>query len=239
MLEELKEQVCAANLELVARGVVIYTWGNVSGIDRDKGLIVIKPSGVDYSGMKPDDMVVVDLESGKTVEGAYKPSSDTPTHLELYRAFPTIGGITHTHSINAVAFAQAGLDIPALGTTHADYFYGSVPCTRELTEDEVKDAYEVNTGKVIVECITQRKIDPKAIPGVIVKNHGPFVWGTSADNSVYNAVVLEKVAEMNIKTLFLNPQASMQQYILDKHYLRKHGKNAYYGQIKNNVDKGE
>ncbi len=239
MLEELKEQVCAANLELVARGVVIYTWGNVSGIDRDKGLIVIKPSGVDYSGMKPDDMVVVDLESGKTVEGAYKPSSDTPTHLELYRAFPTIGGITHTHSINAVAFAQAGLDIPALGTTHADYFYGSVPCTRELTEDEVKDAYEVNTGKVIVECITQRKIDPKAIPGVVVKNHGPFVWGTSADNSVYNAVVLEKVAEMNIKTLFLNPQASMQQYILDKHYLRKHGKNAYYGQIKNNVDKGE
>ena len=239
MLEKLKEEVCRANLLLPEYGLITFTWGNVSGIDHGSGNIVIKPSGVAYEQMTAEDMVVVNVKTGEVVEGKWKPSSDTATHLELYRNYPEIGGVTHTHSINAVAFAQAGISIPALGTTHADYFYGSVPCTRELTEDEVKDAYEVNTGKVIVECITQRKIDPKAIPGVVVKNHGPFVWGTSADNSVYNAVVLEKVAEMNIKTLFLNPQASMQQYILDKHYLRKHGKNAYYGQIKNNVDKGE
>ncbi|MCM1364085.1 MAG: L-ribulose-5-phosphate 4-epimerase [Faecalibacterium sp.] len=230
MLEEMKKRVCAANLDLVAKGVVIYTWGNVSEIDRENGLVVIKPSGVDYGTMSADDMVVVDLQSGKVVEGKWKPSSDTPTHLELYRAFPNIGGITHTHSTNAVAFAQAGKDIPALGTTHADYFYGDIPCTRELTKDEVESAYEANTGKVIVETIIEKGYDPMAIPGIIVKNHGPFSWGKNAADSVYNAVVMEKVAEMDIKTLMLNPQSSMTQYILDKHYNRKHGANAYYGQ---------
>ncbi len=230
MLEKLKEEVCAANLELVARGVVIYTWGNVSGIDREKGLTVIKPSGVDYAAMSPEDMVVVDLMTGKTAEGKWKPSSDTKTHLELYRQFPEIGGITHTHSVNAVAYAQAGVDIPALGTTHADYFYGPIPCTRELTKDEVDEDYELNTGRVIVEAIRQRKIQPLAVPGIVVKNHGPFSWGKDASASVYHAVVLEKVAEMDLKTLFINPEASMQQYILDKHYMRKHGPNAYYGQ---------
>lgn len=232
MLEELKKRVCGANLELVRRGVVIYTWGNVSGIDREKGLVVIKPSGVDYDGMKPEDMIVVDLITGETVEGRYKPSSDTPTHLELYRAFPSIGGITHTHSINAVAFAQAGMDIPALGTTHADYFYGDIPCTRELTKEEVEEGYEKNTGKVIIECFKDRDIDPKAVPGVVVKNHGPFSWGKDAATSVYHAVVMDVVAEMNLKTLLLNPQASIAQYVLDKHYMRKHGPNAYYGQNK-------
>ncbi len=230
MLEDLKQEVCAANLELAARGVVIYTWGNVSGIDRSRGLIVIKPSGVDYDGMTADDMVVVDLESGKTVEGKWKPSSDTKTHLELYQQFPALGGVTHTHSVNAVAFAQAGMDIPALGTTHADYFYGAVPCTRELTQAEVEADYELNTGKVIVETLRQRGIEPLSVPGIVVKNHGPFTWGKDAAASVYHAVVLDTVAEMTLKTLMLNPQASMQQYILDKHYNRKHGANAYYGQ---------
>lgn len=230
MLEEMKKRVCDANLDLVAKGVVIYTWGNVSEIDRENGLVVIKPSGVDYAAMSADDMVVVDLESGKVLEGKWKPSSDTPTHLELYRAFPEIGGITHTHSVNAVAFAQAGLNIPALGTTHADYFYGDIPCTRELTKNEVETAYEANTGKVIVETIKQKGCDVMSIPGIVVKNHGPFTWGKNAADSVYNAVVMEKVAEMNIKTMLLNPQSSMKQYVLDKHYLRKHGKNAYYGQ---------
>ena len=232
MLESLKEEVCAANLDLVDKGVVIYTWGNVSGIDREKGLVVIKPSGVDYDGMKADDMVVVDLMTGATVEGDYKPSSDTATHLELYRQYPDIKGIVHTHSTHAVAFAQAGMAIPALGTTHADYFYGDIPCTRELTKDEVFDAYELNTGKVIVETIDQLGYDPMAIPGIVVKNHGPFAWGTSPANAVYNAVVMEKVAEMDILTLSLNPQSSMPQYVLDKHYSRKHGPNAYYGQDK-------
>ena len=230
MLENLKEEVCAANLELVARGVVIYTWGNVSGIDRENGLVVIKPSGVDYAGMSPDDMVVVDLVTGETVEGKWKPSSDTKTHLELYRQFTEIGGITHTHSVNAVAYAQAGVDIPALGTTHADYFYGAIPCTRELTKEEVEEDYEFNTGKVIVETIKQRGIKPLAVPGIVVKNHGPFSWGKDANASVYHAVVMEKVAEMDLKTLLINSAASMQQYILDKHYMRKHGPNAYYGQ---------
>ena len=230
MLEELKAQVCEANLELNRRGIVIYTWGNVSGIDREKGFMVIKPSGIDYDTMKPEDMVVVDLASGNTVEGKWKPSSDTKTHLEIYRAFSEIGGIAHTHSINAVAFAQAGLDIPALGTTHADYFYGAIPCTRELTKEEVEEAYEMNTGKVIVDCIRQRKIDPIAVPGVVVKNHGPFSWGKDAAAAVYHAVVMDVVAEMNLKTLLLNPNATMQQYILDKHYMRKHGPGAYYGQ---------
>lgn len=230
MLEQLKEEVCAANLELVARGVVIYTWGNVSGIDREKGLVVIKPSGIDYDGMCSEDMVVVDLLTGKTVEGKWKPSSDTKTHLKLYKEFKEIGGITHTHSVNAVAFAQAGVDIPALGTTHADYFYGAIPCTRELSKEEVDEDYELNTGKVIVETIKQRGIDPIAVPGIVVKNHGPFSWGKDAEDSVYHAVVMEKVAEMDLKTLIINSSANMQKYILDKHYMRKHGPNAYYGQ---------
>ena len=232
MLEQLKKDVCAANLELAARGVVIYTWGNVSGIDREKGLVVIKPSGVDYDGMKPEDMVVVDLMTGETVEGKWNPSSDTKTHLELYRRYPAIGGITHTHSVNAVAFAQAGMDIPALGTTHADYFYGAVPCTRSLTQAEVETDYEGNTGVVIAETLDSRGIDPISVPGIVVKNHGPFTWGKDPAQSVYHAVVLDTVAEMTLKTLQLNPQAEMPQYILDKHYLRKHGPNAYYGQKK-------
>ena len=214
----------------MARGVVIYTWGNVSGIDRDKGLVVIKPSGVVYDNMSPDDMIVVDLQTGEIVEGKWKPSSDTATHLELYRCYHDIAGIVHTHSVNAVAFAQAGRPIPALGTTHADYFYGDIPCTRELTQTEVEEAYELNTGKVISETIKKLSINPMAVPGIVVKNHGPFAWGTSPSNAVYNAVVLEKVAEMALKTLALNPQAEMKRYVLDKHYSRKHGPNAYYGQ---------
>ena len=230
MLDELKKQVCEANLELVRRGVVIYTWGNVSGIDRESGLVVIKPSGVSYDTMQPEDMVVVSLESGAVIDGRWKPSSDTPTHLELYRAFPALGGITHTHSVHAIAFAQAGMDIPALGTTHADYFYGDIPCTRSLTEPEVRSGYEQNTGRVIAETLRERSVDPTAVPGIIVRNHGPFTWGKDAAASVYHAVVLEAVAEMALKTRLLNPEAAMPQYILDKHYFRKHGPGAYYGQ---------
>ncbi len=230
MLEELKKEVCEANLELVRRGIVIYTWGNVSGISEDRKYMVIKPSGVDYDGMSPEDMVVVDIETGERAEGKWKPSSDTDTHLELYRRYPDIKGVVHTHSIHAVAFAQAGIPIPALGTTHADYFYGDVPCTRELTREEVEEAYERNTGKVIVETIDGLGYDPMAVPGIIVKNHGPFCWGKSPANAVYNAVVLETVAEMDLKTLLLNPNASIARYVLDKHYMRKHGPNAYYGQ---------
>ncbi len=230
MLEELKHQVCAANLELAARGVVIYTWGNVSGIDRETGLVVIKPSGVPYEGMKPDDMVVVDLD-GHVVEGHLRPSSDTPTHLALYKAFPEIGGVVHTHSTHAVAFAQAGREIPALGTTHADYFYGPVPISRALTEAEVAEDYEGNTGKVIIETVKAKGKKPLAVPAVLVKNHGPFTWGKTPEEAVYHAVVLEEVAEMALKTLLLNPKASMDSYILDKHYQRKHGPKAYYGQI--------
>ena len=230
MLEELKKKVCEANLELVRRGIVIYTWGNVSGISEDRKYMVIKPSGVDYDGMSPEDMVVVDIETGERAEGKWKPSSDTDTHLELYRRYPDIKGVVHTHSIHAVAFAQAGIPIPALGTTHADYFYGDVPCTRELTREEVEEAYERNTGKVIVETIDGLGYDPMAVPGIIVKNHGPFCWGKSPANAVYNAVVLETVAEMDLKTLLLNPNASIARYVLDKHYMRKHGPNAYYGQ---------
>lgn len=229
MLEELKKQVFEANLDLVDKGVVVYTWGNVSGIDREKGLVVIKPSGVDYATMTADDMVVIDLQGNK-VEGKWKPSSDTATHLELYNAFPEIGGITHTHSINAVAFAQAGIPIYALGTTHADAFYGDIPCTRALTKEEIEEAYEANTGKVIIETINGLGYAAMESPGIIVRNHGPFTWGKDAASSVYNAVVMEKVAEMTLKTLMLNNEAQMGQYILDKHYLRKHGPNAYYGQ---------
>lgn len=228
MLEQLKEEVYKANMELVEKGMVIYTWGNVSGIDREQGLVVIKPSGVDYDVMKPEDMVVVDME-GNVVEGKYKPSSDTPTHLVLYRTYPDIGGVVHTHSTWAVTFAQAGMDIPALGTTHADYFFGDIPCTRDLTAKEIEEAYEENTGNVIVETIADG--DAMAIPGILVKNHGPFAWGKSPANSVYNAVVLDKVAEMAYKTMTLNPRVErVGQYLLDKHYYRKHGANAYYGQ---------
>ena len=230
MLEELKKSVCEANLDLVNKGVVIYTWGNVSGISDDRKYMVIKPSGVDYDGMSPEDMVVVDIATGESVEGKWKPSSDTKTHLELYRKYQEIKGIVHTHSVNAVAFAQAGMAIPALGTTHADYFYGDIPCTRELTKQEVMEDYETNTGKVIIETVDSGGYDPMAIPGIVVKNHGPFAWGKSPANAVYNAVVMEEVAEMDLKTLQLNPNSVMAQYVLDKHYMRKHGPNAYYGQ---------
>jgi len=228
LLEKLKKEVYDANMELQEKGMVIYTWGNVSGIDREKQLVVIKPSGVDYDTMKPEDMVVVDLE-GNVVEGHYKPSSDTPTHLVLYKNYPEIGGVVHTHSTWAVTFAQAGMAVPALGTTHADYFYGDIPCTRELTEKEINEAYEMNTGNVIIETIGD--IDPMAIPGILVKNHGPFAWGKTPAGSVYNTVVLDKVAEMAYKTMTLNPRVPrVSQYLLDKHYFRKHGASAYYGQ---------
>lgn len=227
MLEQLKEKVCKANLDLVAKGVVIYTWGNVSEIDRETNFVVIKPSGVDYATMTPKDMVIVDL-NGKVIEGNFNPSTDTDTHLVLYKKYPEIGGIVHTHSVNAVAFAQAGKPIPALGTTHADYFYGDIPCTRELSKKEVEEAYEFNTGKVIVETIGDK--NPMIVPGILVKNHGPFAWGKDAAIAVYNAVVLEKIAEMDLKTLILNPNSNVQQYVLDKHYMRKHGPDAYYGQ---------
>lgn len=230
MLSELKEKVYEANMELWRKGMVIYTWGNVSGIDRDKGLVVIKPSGVDYDVMKPEDMVVVDL-NGNVVEGKLRPSSDTPTHVVLYNKYPEMGGVVHTHSTHAVAFAQAGKPITALGTTHADYFYGDIPCTRSLTDEEVHDAYEVNTGKVIIETFNGLGIDPMAVPGVVCKNHGPFAWGKTPDQAVYNSVVMEKVAEMAYITYGINPSVEREpQYILDKHYFRKHGPNAYYGQ---------
>ena len=228
MLEQLKQEVYEANLDLVKKGMVIYTWGNVSGIDRESGLVVIKPSGVDYGAMRPEDMVVVDL-NGAVVEGRWRPSSDTPTHLALYQSFPAVGGITHTHSTFAVAFAQAGLPISALGTTHADYFYGDIPCTRSLTAAEIQAAYEKNTGLVIAETFQGK--DPLAVPGALVKGHGPFTWGKNAAESVYHAVVLDKVAEMALHTLSLSPAAPrVPQHLLDKHYFRKHGANAYYGQ---------
>ncbi|NLO09901.1 MAG: L-ribulose-5-phosphate 4-epimerase [Clostridiales bacterium] len=228
MLEKLKEEVYRANMELQEKGLIIYTWGNVSGIDREKKLIVIKPSGLDYDNMKADDMVVVDFD-GKVVEGKYKPSSDTSTHIELYKKYPEIGGVVHTHSTWAVAFAQAGMDIPAFGTTHADYFFGDILCTRELSEAEITNDYELNTGKVIIETIGDK--DPMEVPAIVVKNHGPFTWGKTAAESVYNAVVLEKVAEMAYKTMTLNSEVKpVSQFLLNKHYYRKHGANAYYGQ---------
>lgn len=230
MLEKLKEQVYLANMELSKRGLVTYTWGNVSGIDREKGLFVIKPSGVDYDLLKPDDMVVMDLQGNK-VEGDLNPSSDTKTHLVLYNAFPGIGGIVHTHSPYAVAWAQAGEDLPCYGTTHADYFYGSVPCARHLTQEELDEDYERNTGITIVETFRERGIDPKAVPAVLCYSHGPFTWGKDADQAVYHSVVLEECAKMGIFTRVLNPHAApAPQRMLDKHYLRKHGPNAYYGQ---------
>ena len=230
MLEELKKDVLKANLLLPKYNLVTFTWGNVSALDRETGLMVIKPSGVPYENMSEDDMVVVDLE-GKVVEGKWKPSSDTPTHIELYKAFPACGGIVHTHSRWATSFAQAGRGIAPLGTTQGDYFYGEIPCTREMTDEEIKGEYEKETGKVIVE--TFRDIDPDEIPAVLVKSHGPFTWGSDAFEAVHNAVVLEEVAFMNFHSLMINPdQTRMQQTLLDKHYLRKHGKNAYYGQGK-------
>jgi L-ribulose-5-phosphate 4-epimerase len=227
MLEELKKKVFDANLELVTRGLVIYTWGNVSGIDREKGYVVIKPSGVDYNIMKPEDMTIVDLD-GKIIEGKYKPSSDTPTHLVLYKNFIEIGGCVHTHSEWAVSWAQAGKGIPALGTTHADYFYGEVPCTRKLTTTEINGDYETETGNVIIE--TFRNLKPMEMPGVLVNCHGPFTWGSYPSEAVHNAVVLEEVAKMAFRTLKLKDVPQIDQVLLDKHYLRKHGKDAYYGQ---------
>lgn len=232
MLEELKQKVLEANLMLPKYGLVKFTWGNVSEIDREKGLIVIKPSGVEYDSMTADDMVVVDL-NGKVVEGRYKPSSDTPTHIELYKAFLKIGGIVHTHSPWAASFAQAGKGIVPYGTTHGDYFYGEVPCTRKMTPDEIAGEYEKETGKVIIESF--EGIDPMSIPAVLVHSHGPFTWGKDSFEAVHNSVVLEEAACMNFHTLMLSPEIGpMQQELLDKHYLRKHGKNAYYGQDKEN-----
>ena len=232
MLEELKREVLEANLLLPKHNLVTFTWGNVSGIDREKGLFVIKPSGVEYDELKPEDMVVMDLEGNK-VEGKLNPSSDTKTHLVLYNAFPEIGGIVHTHSPHAVAWAQAGRAIPAYGTTHADYFYGPIPCARHLTQEELEEDYEKNTGSVIVETFRAQKLDPKAIPAVICHSHGPFTWGKDAAQAVYHAVVLEEVAKMAILTRQVDPSAApAPQRILDKHYLRKHGPNAYYGQAK-------
>lgn len=232
MLEKLKEEVLEANLELPKHGLVTFTWGNVSGIDRESGLVVIKPSGVSYEVMKAEHMVVVDLD-GRTVEGDYKPSSDTATHVALYKAFAGIGGIVHTHSPWATAWAQAGRGIPALGTTHADYFYGKVPCTRPMTEAEIRGAYELETGNVIIETFHSLGLDPLQIPGVLVNCHAPFTWGKDPHNAVHNAVVLEEVAKMAFHTFQLNPGIeAMDQTLLDRHFLRKHGANAYYGQTK-------
>lgn len=227
MIEKLKEQVFQANLDLVKHGLVIFTWGNVSAIDRGKGLVVIKPSGVTYEKMKAKDMVVVNL-NGEIVEGNLKPSSDTATHLVLYRKFENIGGVVHTHSEWATSWAQAGLGIPAIGTTHADYFYGEIPCTRKMTKAEIEGEYEKETGNVIVERF--KGLNPDQVPGVLVNNHGPFVWGKNADDAVHNAVVMEEVAKMTFRSMTLNPKIAMDQALLDKHFLRKHGKNAYYGQ---------
>ena len=239
MLEELKAKVCQANLDLVKHGLVIFTWGNVSAIDRASGLVVIKPSGVSYDNMKPSDMVVVDLD-GKVVEGDLRPSSDTPTHLVLYKAFPNIGGVVHTHSTYATAWAQAGRDLPSLGTTHADYFHDNIPCTRSMTKAEVFGEYEKETGNVIVERF--KGMNPDDTPAVLVKNHGPFTWGTDADNAVHNAVVLEQVAKMAYIAMDINvgrrlqfwyiPRIKMSKLLIQKHYSRKHGPNAYYGQKK-------
>lgn len=231
MLETLKQQVYEANMELPRRGLVTYTWGNVSGIDRAGGFVVIKPSGVAYEELTSDKMVVVDLQTGTIVEGSLNPSSDTKTHLELYKAFPALGGIVHTHSPFAVAWAQAGQDIPCYGTTHADYFYGPIPCARHLTAAELEEDYEKNTGKVIVETFQNRNIDPVAVPAVICHSHGPFTWGRDAAQAVYHAVVLEEVAKMALFTRQIDPAAApAPQSMQDKHYLRKHGPNAYYGQ---------
>ena len=231
MLEELKQAVCEANLLLPKHNLVTFTWGNVSGIDRERGLMVIKPSGVEYNGMTADDMVVVSLNTGERVEGKWKPSSDTTTHMGLYKAFPKIGGVVHTHSRWATTFAQAGRGIPAMGTTQGDYFYGEIPCTRKMTPEEIRGKYELETGNVIIETFQTRNIDPAQVPAVLVHSHGPFAWGRNPLNAVHNAVVLEEVAFMDWHALMLEPdKGPMQQELLDKHYLRKHGSGAYYGQ---------
>lgn len=229
MLEELKKQVCEANLQLPKLGLVVFTWGNVSGIDRGRGLFVIKPSGVPYEELKPEDMVVVDLK-GEKVEGRLNPSTDTPTHCELYNRFPSIGGIVHTHSRWATIWAQAGRSIPAYGTTHADYFYGGVPCTREMTEAEIEGDYEKETGRVIAEAFRGRS--PEEVPAVLVKSHGPFTWGKDCGEAVYHAAVLEEIAMMawHTEAISQGPAPGMQQTLLDRHFLRKHGADAYYGQ---------
>ena len=227
MIEFLKNEVFQANLELVEYGLVIFTWGNVSGIDREKGLVVIKPSGVSYNNMEPGDMIVLDLD-GKIIEGKMKPSSDTATHLELYKAFPEIGGVVHTHSTYATAWAQAGKDIPSIGTTHADYFSDAIPCTRDMTETEVKGEYEKETGTVIIERF--KELNPNHIPGVLVKNHGPFSWGKGAYDAVHNAVVMEQVAKMAFIAYKINPNLTMNDLLIQKHFYRKHGPGAYYGQ---------
>lgn len=232
MLEKLKETVWRANLDLVKHNLVVFTWGNVSGIDREKGLVVIKPSGVEYDRLTPEDMVVVDLATGNVVEGILNPSSDTPTHLAIYRAFGDVGGVVHTHSTYATAWAQAGLDIPNIGTTHADYFRASIPCTEDMTEAEVKGAYELETGHVIVRRFQEAGLNPVHTPGVLVKNHGPFSWGRDAAGAVYNAVVMEQVAKMAFVSLTLNPRTTMNPLLVEKHFLRKHGPGAYYGQKK-------
>ena len=230
MLEELKKEVYEANMLLPKYGLVTFTWGNVSGIDREKGLVVIKPSGVSYEEMQASDMVVVDLD-GNVIEGSLNPSSDTPTHVALYRAFPSLGGVVHTHSRWATTFAQMGRGIPALGTTHADYFYGEIPCARNLTAEEIEEGYEMNTGRVIIETFQGK--NPVYIPAVLCKNHGPFTWGKDAAEAVHNAVVLEEIARMNFMTELINPQAGpAPQCMQDKHFMRKHGPNAYYGQGK-------
>ena len=231
MLEQLKETALKANLLLPKHGLVTFTWGNVSGVDREAGLMVIKPSGVEYDEMCADDMVVVSLETGERVEGRYKPSSDTPTHIALYKAFPNIGGVVHTHSRWATSFAQAGKGIPAFGTTQGDYFYGEIPCTRLMTAEEIHGEYELETGNVIIETYKERGINPDYVPACLVHSHGPFAWGTDPMNAVHNSVVLEEVAFMAFHAMALTPGLPpMQQELLDKHYLRKHGPNAYYGQ---------
>ena len=231
MLEQLKAEVLAANLALPAHQLVTFTWGNVSAVDRERGLMVIKPSGVEYDVMSAEDMVVVDIATGQVVEGVKKPSSDTPTHLALYRRYPEIGGIVHTHSRHATVWAQAGQDLPAWGTTHADYFYGAIPCTRLMTPAEIAGEYEYQTGEVIIKTFEERDVNPMQIPAVLVHSHGPFTWGKNAVDAVHNAVVLEECAFMGLFSRQLAPQLpTMQQELLDKHYLRKHGANAYYGQ---------
>lgn len=230
MLENLKSTVCAANCALPASGLVKLTWGNVSAIDREKGLVVIKPSGVDYAYMDAEDMVVVDL-SGTVVEGKKNPSSDTPTHLELYKAFSTIGSIIHTHAEWSTSWAQAGRSLPVFGTTHADYFYGEVPCTRDMSPEEIRTDYELHTGTLIVETFRERKLDPEKIPAVLVKSHGPFVWGTTPEDALHNAIVLDEIAKIALRTCALSDDPhAISSSLLDKHFLRKHGATAYYGQ---------
>lgn len=230
MFSDIKERVFEAFCDLFKKRLIIHTWGNVSETDPTRQYMIITPSGLDCCGLKPDDMVVVDVNTGNSIEGHYQPSSDTPTHLELYRRFTGISGIVHTHSVNAVAFAQAGMDIPALGTTQADYFHGDIPCTRALEEVETMNDYETNTGRVIIEVFERNNCDPMSVPGCIVKNHGPFAWGVDARQALFHAEVMESVAEMDFKTLCLNPGSGMPRYLLDKHWNRKHGPQSYYGQ---------